>query len=128
MAQAVFNHKASLLGIEASAESRGLCADGSMISHNAAIALDEISISGFEHISQTVSEEDVKSADVVIGITSRHAAMLIAQFPSYCDKIYAFPSDISDPYGGDIGVYRKTLGEISDGIDAVIREVFPECR
>lgn len=128
MAQAVFNDKAKKLKISASAFSRGLCADSSPISDNASAALCELGISDFKHISQTVSKEDVHKADVIIGISSRHAARLIAEFPSYCDKIYAFPFDISDPFGGSIDVYRKALCEISEGIDIIIREVFPECR
>ncbi len=128
MAQAVFEAKVSELGICAVSFSRGLCADGSGISDNAKAALCEIGISGFEHISQTVSKEDVQEADIVIGITSRHAAKLCAEFPGLCDKIYAFPFDISDPFGGSIDVYRKALCEISEGIDVILREVFPECQ
>ncbi len=128
MAQALFNRKAMEMGVEATAFSRGICADGSDISDNAAMVLCEVGISGFCHVSRTVSEDDVRDADFVIGISSRHAAHLISEFPQYCDKIYAFPFDVSDPFGGNIDVYRKTLSEISKGIDIIIREVFPECQ
>ena len=125
MAQAVFNHQAKKLNIDAVAISRGLCADESPVSENAVTALSEIGISGFEHTSATVTSDDIEKADYVIGITSRHTANLISAFPGYCDKIYSFPTDISDPYGGNIEVYRKTLSEIVDGVKSIIDEVFP---
>ncbi len=124
MAQALFNRKAKELNIKALAFSRGLCADGSAISDNAVMALEEGGVSDFVHISRTVSEDDVRDSDFVIGISSRHAARLIAEYPKYCDKVYSFPFDVSDPFGGNIDVYRKTLSEISEGIDIIMREVF----
>ena len=127
MAQAVFNHKVKKLGLSAEAFSRGLCAGGTPMSENAKIALTEMGIKPHAHVSKTVTAEDIKSADLVIGISSRHAASLIAAFPKYCDKICAFPFDVPDPYGGNVEVYKKTLAEIIRGTDIVIREVFPEC-
>ena len=125
MAQAVFNDEIRKLKIDAFAFSRGLFANGEPISNNASLALCEIGISGFEHISETVSENDIVEADYVIGISSSHAAKLIADFPLYCNKIYAFPKDISDPYGGNPEVYRRTLSEIQEGVKYIISEVFP---
>ena len=125
MAQAVFNSEAEKLNIDAVAISRGLCADKSPASKNAVTALSEIGICNFEHKSATVTYEDIENADYVIGITSGHTANLISTFPRYCDKIYSFPTDISDPYGGNIDVYRKTLFEIVDGVKSIIDEVFP---
>ena len=127
MAMALFNKRADELSIDSEAFSRGLYADGSAISRNALKALSEVGITELCHFSATITEDDMKEADIVIGITSRHAAKLIADFPQYCDKVYAFPFDVSDPIGGDITVYRKTLKELQEGIDIIIREVFPEC-
>lgn len=124
---AVFNKRAKELSMDAVAFSRGLFADGSDISQNAALALSEVGIKEVCHTSATITEKDMKDADIVVGISSRHAAELIARFPAYCDKAFAFPFDVSDPFGGDIEIYRRTLGEITKGTDIIIREVFPEC-
>ena len=126
MAQAVFNLEAEKMNIDAVAFSRGLYTDNIPVSKNALTALHEIGISGFEHTSATITYDDIQKADYVIGITSRHTANLISSFPEFCNKIYSFPTDISDPYGGDIDVYRKTLSEIVDGVKSIIHEVFPE--
>ena len=124
MAEAIFNKRASEYGIDAVADSRGLASDGSGISRNANLVLSEIGIDASEHISANVSEKDMREADFVIGITSRHASALIGAFPKYCDKVFAFPFDVSDPFGGNEEVYRKARNEISRGIDIVIRELF----
>ena len=124
MAEAIFNKKAIECGIDAVAFSRALSANGSGISQNAQAVLTEIGIDNSEHISKTVSEADMRKADFVIGITSRHASALIGAFPMYCDKVFAFPFDVSDPFGGNEEVYRKARNEISRGIDIVIRELF----
>ena len=123
MAQAVFNYEAKKLNIDAVAFSAGLCADGSTISENALTALSEIKVCDFNHTSKTVTESDISDADYVIGITSGHTANLISSFPEYCAKIYAFPTDISDPYGGNLEVYRNALAEIICGVKSIINEV-----
>lgn len=126
MAEAVFNQKASELKIDATAFSRGMYTDGREISANAKSALESYGIHNFEHISQTVCQNDVNTADFIIGITARHATAIISAFPDYCKKVFAFPKDISDPYGQNIEVYKNCLNEISNGIDIIIKELFKQ--
>ena len=124
MAQAVFNDMAKKAGVDAAAFSRGLAADGSGISENARAVLLDMGLDASGHISKTVSRDDIESADYVIGISSRHAARLMAEFPEFCEKVYAFPFDVPDPFGGNKAVYENTLCEIKRGIELIIREVF----
>lgn len=124
MAEAIFNQKASELRINATAFSRGLCADGSNISPNARSALKNCGINNFEHISQTVCQNDVNTADFIIGITARHATAIISSFPACGNKVFAFPKDIPDPYGQNLEAYKKCLTEISNCIDIIIKELF----
>ena len=126
MAEAVFNDIANKRGIECCAFSGGLFADGSAISDNAKTVLADIGIDTSGHISRTVRKEDIESADYVVGITLRHAGKLISEFPEFSDKIYAFPKDISDPFGGNCEVYKKCLCEITDGIEIIIKELFTD--
>lgn len=123
MAQTVFNLKAKELGISAAAFSRGLFADGSAISKNAVKALEESSYEPDSHISSTVTYEDMRDGDLIIGISKRHAAQLAAAFPEYKDKIRSFPTDISDPFGGDVEVYKAALSDIIEGMDEILEYV-----
>ena len=119
MAEALFNTYAKESGLDAFSESYGICADGSKISDNAKAVLTEAGID-FSHTSAQITEDVIKDADMVFGITSTHSRTLCAMFPSDADKIYNFPTDISDPYGADIDVYRKCRNEISEGIKSIL--------
>lgn len=123
MAQAIFNKKSAEKGLDLEASSAGLSAFGENVSENAVKALEKYGIKGFSHISQNVSEELIAESDYIVGISSRHAQALSSLFPKYSDKIYSFPTDISDPYGGSLEIYLKTFSEICDGIDVILKEI-----
>ena len=119
MAQALFNHKYASDGRYA--ESCGLFATGAPVSANAEKALEEYGIKGFSHISRNVSAELMRRAELVVGLTGRHASQLIMSYPQFASKITAMPADISDPYGGTLEDYRRCLAEI----DAGLADAFP---
>ena len=119
MAQALFNRKYARDGRYA--ESCGLFATGAPISANAEKALEEYGIKGFSHISRNVSAELMRRAELIVGLTGRHASQLIMNYPQFASKITAMPADISDPYGGTLEDYRYCLAEI----DAGLADAFP---
>lgn len=120
MAEALFNSIAnkSCLGFKAS--SCGLCADNACISENAKKALLEKGLD-FEHNSCNIDEKMVQEADYVFGITKRHASAVISMFPEYAHKVFAFPEDISDPFGCDLQLYRNCRDEIENGINGILK-------
>lgn len=124
MAEAVFNRKAKGKGLPAVALSAGLAADGSPLSGNAAEALAKHGIEGFAHTSVTVTKEMCEEADVIVGITGRHASALTDRFPELFGKVFSFPIDIPDPFGMSLYIYERTLEEIEKGVDEIISEVF----
>ena len=107
------------------AESAGLFADGSPISQNAALALEQAGITPPEHISRSVSESLIQKATQVIGITAAHADSLIWSCPHFASKITKLPIDIPDPYGGDLSVYQTCLEAIQKALFAMFG---PPCR
>lgn len=98
------------------AESAGLFADGSPISQNATLALEQAGIIPPEHISRPVSESIIQRAAQVIGITAAHADSLIWSCPHFASKITKLPIDIPDPYGGDLSVYQACLQSIQKAL------------
>ena len=124
MAAALFNHLYATP--ERRAVSAGLSAAGAPISEHAAGALMERGVlpspanDYLHHLSRQVSDEIIKNADCVIGMSSAHAMRLMMAYPQYASKIYAMPRDISDPFGGDADVYRRCLCEIESGL----RDIF----
>ncbi|MBQ8401418.1 MAG: low molecular weight protein arginine phosphatase [Clostridia bacterium] len=124
MAAALYNAKYA--DPASHAVSAGLAADGSGISRNAILALLDMGIRSAEendylsHVSHTVTETDMEKADLVIGMTGRHAMRLLMLYPAYASKITAMPADIADPYGGDGQAYRSCLEQI----DRALAEMF----
>ena len=120
MAEALFNDIAKKENIDASALSAGLFTeDGLPYSENSVLALSEDGIS-IEGSSKQLNAELVKDADMIFGLTESHGQGVISAFPEYADKVYRFPMNISDPFGGDIVTYKRCLSQIKDGIMKII--------
>ncbi|MBE6614933.1 MAG: low molecular weight protein arginine phosphatase [Ruminococcaceae bacterium] len=120
MAAALYNAQYGTDGSHAF--SAGLAADGSGISRNAVLALLGAGIRSGEgndylsHVSHTVTEEDLQKADLVVGITGRHAMQLMFAAPAFASRITSLPVDIGDPYGGDEQVYADCLAQIAEAL------------
>lgn len=125
MAEAIFN---SLTWEDGHffATSCGIFADGvTPISDNAKIVLNELGIT-FNTVSTPISEQIMEKADKIICMTKNHASTLLSMFPQYGAKIFVMPKDITDPFGGDINVYRKCRDEISNCIEVILNELTSE--
>ena len=95
---------------------------GSPISYNAVAALKSAGIEPSPdnrydlHTAVPVTEDMIKEADTVVGISRNHAMNLIYSFPAYAEKIVSMPRDIPDPFGGDETDYSVCLNAIASGI------------
>ena len=119
MAEAVFLRDFSDSGyIPASA---GLFADGSPISHNARAALLEAGYGESDHVSRQLTLEMIEEADLVVGISASHMMQLLMACPHAANKIISMPKDITDPFGGDLEVYRKCLSDIREGLSELCK-------
>ena len=97
----------------ADADSRGLAADGSPISENAVTALEERGYAcDGTRTSLQLTASDVADADLVVTVTPAHAKIIRDALPQFGEKIRPMPLPISDPYGGDLPVYRRCLCDI----------------
>ena len=103
--------------------SRGLASDGSPVSLNSKTAMAEVGIDISGHISRQITDRDIKNADKIICLSPSHKAVLLsAGVPQ--EKLYILGKGISDPFGGDITVYRRCRDEIFAAIDALIENGF----
>lgn len=130
MCAALFNDRYA--GLTRHAVSAGLAADGSPISENAVRALENASVPSTptndyrSHVSQNVTEELLKEADIVVGVTSSHAMQLILRFPAYASKVTVMPCEISDPFGGDLHRYETCLSDIDTALKTAFGLGTPE--
>ena len=103
--------------------SRGLAADGSPVSVNSKTVMDEAGINIGGHISKQLTDRDINGADKIICLSPSHKAVLLsAGVPE--NKLFVLGNGISDPFGGDISVYRRCRDEIFAAVDALLKDGF----
>lgn len=103
--------------------SRGIASDGSPVSLNSKAAMAEVGIDISGHISRQITDGDINKADKIICLSPSHKAVLLsAGVPA--DKLCVLGNGISDPFGGDISVYRRCRDEIFAAVDELIKEGF----
>lgn len=102
-----------------SCESRGLQADGSKVSENSAVVMNEIGIDISSHISKQLTKEDINHFDRIICLSGSHRNYL----NSLGIKCEVLGDGISDPFGGDIDIYRRCRDEIIKAVDNLFGKV-----
>lgn len=105
-----------------SVKSRGLSAGGEPISKNSYLVLKELGIDGKEHISTPISPNDLLWADRIFYMSPAHFTFLRLYVPE--SKLAILGNGISDPFGGDLEVYRNCRNQITQAIDRLIAEDF----
>lgn len=98
--------------------------EGGELSENAKAVLLQENIE-FNHQARLVTEQDIDWADLILTMTLSHKDMLLRSFPqaegkTFTLKEYVTPYssfDVSDPFGGDIHIYKETYDELKGLID-----------
>ncbi len=105
------------LGENFTIASAGIAAGvGEPISKNAGAVLRERAIDPSRHIARPLNPTMVTKADRIYVMTEAHQQTILAAMPQMAEKIKIMR--ISDPYGGDIKVYRQCLQEIETYLKA----------
>ena len=138
MTEAIFNRIVSDRGISGfTADSRGISVYASdAVNPKAVNALETVGISGFEHVSQKISAEDVKNADLILAMTQMQKEMLITYYKdekykifTIMEYIYNKKTDVDDPYGKSQVVYNicvKDLYTVVSDLVSHLEEDFGE--
>ena len=121
MAEGIFNKLAVEKKIDVTAESFGIATVMGMdVSDNSKIACMEIGVDLSGHTSTAVNDIDLDKYEKFYCMSQSHANMLSEFFLIPVSKIVVL--NVSDPYGGDIGVYRKCRDEILKSVEEIIKE------
>lgn len=114
MAAAIFNSLAK--GTRYRAYSAGVAASaGQSASANAVLTMREMGLNIDNHKSRQVDASMLEKAFLVYGLTATHVAA--AKRMCECASAFIFNlGDVSDPYGGDLDVYRKCAEQIYNRI------------
>ncbi|HWO98615.1 MAG TPA: low molecular weight protein arginine phosphatase [Bacillus sp. (in: firmicutes)] len=127
MAEALLKAK-KLNGIEV--KSAGVHAfPGSDASEYAKEALKEIGIE-HSHAASLLDQELVDWATRILTMTSGHKQLIIRNIPNAAHKTSTLKefvaesnSDVSDPFGSSLDVYRKTLNELKELVDKLVERL-----
>lgn len=124
MAEGILRDMAEKKDLDIEVSSAGIFAhDGGDISLNAIGVMEEIGIDISDYRSKTIDEELLEKADIVLTMGHSHKLFIEEKYEDYRDKVftlldyvYGFKSDIVDPYGGDLEIYKQTRDEIYQAI------------
>lgn len=118
MAQYLFNKKAKTMSLPFKATSAGLTAfSGDEANPNAVAVMCEIGVDISAHRAKRLTSYDADECDLIVCMTKTHA-LYLESLPK--EKIIVPPNDISDPYAGNIDVYRKCRNELDTFTDHLI--------
>ncbi|MBM7662450.1 protein-tyrosine phosphatase [Bacillus mesophilus] len=126
MAEAIAKHLSNDIHIK----SAGVYAvEGSAASIHTVEALSEQGVP-INHSSQGLTKNLVDWATYIFTMTQSHKDMIVRQYPESLPKIYTIKefaqnsqSDVMDPYGGPIEVYRQTFNELNEVVQALLKEL-----
>ncbi|MBP2032379.1 protein-tyrosine phosphatase [Clostridium algifaecis] len=129
MAEAIFNKFCDI--DEVIAESAGISvvpnSKASLNSSKVIKEFIEVDISNRKAVGLT--ENIMKDADLILSMTEYIKYKLIENFKDFHDKIFTLKEivclngDITDPFGGDMRIYRSTYKEIEDSILLLLKKI-----
>lgn len=121
MAEAIFNYLAEQNKVDVKAESFGIATTtGAPVSQNSVDACAEIGIDLSGKTSVSVSDVDLEKYEKFYCMSQSHAKMLCDFFMIPSEKIFVL--GVSDPYGGNLDVYKHCRNEIINSVKEIIKQ------
>ena len=118
MAEAIIKMKIEDAGCVAKVSSAGIFADGSPVSENSKIVMNEIGIDISSHKSRQLTKEMIENADLILTMTNGHKTTVLSAVPQAEGKVFTLAEysgedkDVIDPFGGSIEDYKFCRNEI----------------
>lgn len=135
MAEALFvqqlKKKKTISGDEIIAQSAGIYAlHGSPASREAVKVMAEMDIDISNHQAQTLHEDLVQWADLILTMTEAHSREIIKEYDVPAGKIYTLAKfsrgehvDLIDPFAAGIQTYRQCARQIKSMIGEIIKKI-----
>ena len=88
--------------------------------------MEEKTLDLANHASQPLTEKLVRHADLILTMTAGHRHAILRRWPDAAARTQTLlpeGSDISDPIGGPISVYRECAEQIEGALRSRIEEI-----
>ena len=129
MAEAIFNKLCDVKDIKAS--SAGVSAQKNTITseHSATIIMGNLGIDISNRKAEQITEIMIREADLILTMTEHMSFIIKNQFVGVKDKIFSLNvyvnrnGDISDPYGGNLDIYKNTYRDLYLSIKLLIKRL-----
>lgn len=126
MAELLFNKIAREKGIDATAQSAGLCTiEGLLINDNSKEALRELGVESDFFRSTDIYDLNLNSFDLVVGMTKEHVAELKTMGID-SEKVLMLNENsggVADPYGSNLAVYKVCRDEIINSLEEILNKL-----
>lgn len=98
--------------------------DGIPVTKNAVTAAKEFGADITKHISRHLTTDMARNAKYLVCMTAMHYDTICARYPGSEPKLFTLlPTDIIDPFGGDLDVYRRAAAQIDQGVQSIIERL-----
>ena len=122
MAEAIFNNFCDIEEIKAISAGAAVEKNSKTSKNSTLVVKENIGLNLSERTAVQITKEIIENSDLILTMTSYIRDLLINRFPKFKNKIYALnqyvllETDVVDPFGGDIEVYRQTYKQLKDSI------------
>lgn len=98
--------------------------NGMSASENAVIVAKELGADISNHKSQMLNGDIVNDAKYLVCMTGAHYDQILLKFPNVSYKLFTLsPTDIDDPFGGNIDEYRSCATQIKSAVESIIERL-----
>ena len=114
MAEGIFN----ISGKNAVSASAGLFVSGGKASENAISAAAELGVDIKNHESRQLTPQMLENSDIILTMTESHKLSIPDKYNvRTITEFVGEMGEIIDPYGGDVGIYRKCASGLKELIE-----------
>lgn len=122
MAEAIFNSLCDLEDIKAISAGIAVVKDSKTSENSALVVKENIGLNLSDREAKQITKEMIENSDLILTMTSYIKDLLVNAFPEFKAKIYSLneyvllETDVVDPFGGNIEVYRQTYKQLKNSI------------
>lgn len=122
MAEAIFNNFCDIEEIKAISAGAAVEKNSKTSKNSTLVVKEDIGLNLSERTAVQITKEMIENSDLILTMTSYIRDLLTNAFPQFKSKVYSlneyvlFETDVVDPFGGDIEVYRETYNQLKKSI------------